>query len=107
MRRSKAKAERQLERAGVVDRGDLTEGGRGVRGKRAGTEVAVAGEIVAVVQEVEGFGKSLDADALRDAEGAAEAGIDAPEIVALAGIAGDEGAVDDRTSGRALDGGHP
>src|ERR1035437_8431030 len=95
----------QLNASGIVDRSHLSKRRRGRQRVRSGAAGSVAGEVVAVIQGIEGFGHYFHSPALAEREGAADARTQAEEIVARAHVAADEIPVHHRPSGGPLDGG--
>lgn len=82
--------QRELERTGIIHRGDLAESGRRAGGVSARAEVTVAEEIIAVVKGIEGLGERFHPDSFADRETAAEAEINRKQVVANAGVTDNE-----------------
>src|ERR1017187_2433136 len=101
---SERRAQCQLGGSRIAHGGNLLEGGRRIVWVRAAPECAVQGHAVHVIEKVEGFGQGFQPEALRDAERAAQPGVDVEKVKAASGVAVDEGAVDGGPGGGALNG---
>ena len=87
-----------------MHRRNLPECSRRIRRVRAGSEIRVAGQVIAMIEDVERFGEPLQFKTVSNREGTAEPRVHAEKVVAGSGVTADERSVYDGPSGGALNG---
>src|SRR5262245_10376884 len=96
-RTSEPRPHRELKRSRVADRQHLAEGRRGAGRIGARAEVAVDGDHVRAVREVEPLDESFELQPIVHLEGPPDAHVQAEEVRTRAGVAWNELAIHDRT----------